>query len=520
MIDFDAVSGGLTLLGSSGEAWLYVIPGLLLGLIAGAIPGLSVVVALALVLPLLQYMGFLPGVIFLTSIFTGGGFGCAIPAILINVPGSSTAVGTTFDGYPMTRNGEASRALGIALSSSVVGTLISYILLFFFIQTMAVMVLKLGPSEMFLIALWGLSLIAILSGKNIMKGLLVGVIGVLLGTVGMNAMGTMRGTMGSMHLLAGISTVPAMMALFATPEMLVLAGRRRKKTAAAEQPIGLGAIVRGMAEPFKYPVILVRGALIGAVIGAVPGVGASIANLISYAETRRRAGSPDSFGKGDPRGVIASESANSSSEGGGMATLLTLGIPGGAATAILLAAFSIHNITGGPRFVSDNMDIVYALVFSNIAQAFALLIVGLLVIRVASLIVLVKIRFVVPSVFALTVIGSFAYSGNMSGPVTMLVFVPLAWALRRYGYPVPAAVVGLLLGGMVEGQLVRTMQISGGEISYFTDRPITAILLLGLILSFAGAPLKRQIEKRFRRNRSKSATGGCSNIIHDEHKES
>jgi putative tricarboxylic transport membrane protein len=329
MIDFGAAYGAMTLLGSSAEAWTYIVPGLLLGLIAGAIPGLSVVVAMALVLPLIQYMDFLPGVIFITAIFTGGGFGCAIPAILMNIPGSSTAVGTTFDGYPMTRNGEAGRALGLALSSSVIGTLGSYLTLFFFIQTMAALVLKLGPSEMFLVAVWGLSLIAILSGGNVAKGILAGIVGVLLGTVGMNAMGVMRGTMGSMHLLAGISTVPAMMALFAAPEMLSLAAQRRYMNAQSSQSVGVTEIVRGMREVLRHPVILLRGALIGTVIGAVPGVGASIANLVSYAETRRRADTPETFGKGDPRGVIASEAANSSSEGGGLATLLTLGIPGG-----------------------------------------------------------------------------------------------------------------------------------------------------------------------------------------------
>lgn len=504
MIDVGAAYGAMALLGSSAEAWTYIVPGLLLGLIAGAIPGLSVVVAMALVLPLIQYMDFLPGVIFITAIFTGGGFGCAIPAILMNIPGSSTAVGTTFDGYPMTRNGEAGRALGLALSSSVIGTLGSYLALFFFIQTMAALVLKLGPSEMFLVAVWGLSLIAILSGGNVAKGILAGIVGVLLGTVGMNAMGVMRGTMGSMHLLAGISTVPAMMALFAAPEMLSLAAQRRYMNAQSSQSVGVTEIVRGMREVLRHPVILLRGALIGTVIGAVPGVGASIANLVSYAETRRRADTPETFGKGDPRGVIASEAANSSSEGGGLATLLTLGIPGGGATAILLAAFSIHNVTGGPQFVSDNMDIVYAIVFSNFAQAFALLVVGLLVIRVAALVVRVKTRFVVPSVFAMTAIGSYAYAGNMSGPITMLVFVPLAWALRRYNYPIAAVVVGLLLGAMVEGQLVRTLQISGGEFSYLLTRPISAILLFGLLLSFSGSSLKRLLARANNQMRGKS----------------
>lgn len=497
MIDTEAATAALGLLSSSLSAWVYVVPGLLLGLLAGAIPGLSVVVAMALVLPLIQYMDFLPAIIFITSIFTGGGFGCAIPAILINVPGSSSAVASTFDGYPMTQQGEASRALGVALSSSVVGSLASYLLLFFFVQTMAAVVLKLGPAEMFIVAIWGLSLIAILSGENVMKGLLVGILGVLLGTVGMNALGTMRGTMGSMHLLAGISTVPAMMAFFAAPEMLVLAGRNTKKTGQSDQPLGLAAIMQGVTLPLRHPVILLRGSFLGTLIGAVPGVGASIANLVSYAETRRRADTDGSFGKGDARGVMASEAANSSSEGGGLATLLTLGIPGGAATAILLAAFSIHNVTGGPRFVSDNMDLVYAIIFSNFAQAVLLLGIGLIVVRVASMIVQVKTRFVVPSVFALTVLGSYAYAGNMSGPVTMLAFVPLAWAFRRYGYPVPAAVVGLLLGGMVESQLVRTIQISGGEPAYLLTRPIALALLCLLIMSFLGGPLRRLAQRTF-----------------------
>ncbi|MPZ12237.1 MAG: hypothetical protein GEU89_18800, partial [Kiloniellaceae bacterium] len=213
MLDLNAIDDALTLLSSSYIAWVYLIPGLLIGLFFGAMPGISITMAMAIFLPLTLYMDFLPAIIFLTSIYTGAGFGGSVPAVLMNIPGTSSAVATTFDGYPMARQGRHNQALGVALAASVVGTLSSYILLLFIIDPVSAVVLKMGPLEMFAIAVWGMLLLGSLAGSSVWRGLLAGVFGVLLGTVGMNTAGFERGTMGVPWLFDGIPTIPAMMGL-------------------------------------------------------------------------------------------------------------------------------------------------------------------------------------------------------------------------------------------------------------------------------------------------------------------
>ncbi len=231
--------------------------------------------------------------------------------------------------------------------------------------------------------------------------------------------------------------------------------------------------------------ILFRGASIGVVVGAIPGVGSSISNLISYSETRRNAPDMETFGKGNPKGVIAAESANSSSEGGAMATMLALGIPGGGATAILLAAFAMHNVVGGPSFISHNKDIVYAIIISNFVQAVLLLFVGLGFVYAASTIVRVPLRFLIPTVLVVSTFGAYAIEGSLSGPITLFVFSVIGWAMVRFKYPVAAVVVGLLLGRLLEANLLRTWQISGGDPRYILERP-GAALIFGLMFLSIG----------------------------------
>src|SRR5690606_28703082 len=204
-----------------------------------------------------------------------------------------------------------------------------------------------------------------------------GVLGLLLGTVGFSPRGDVRGTMGFDILLDGIPDAPALLGLFAASELFNLVRSDFIVEDAAARRVSLRGILRGVRETFRYPGTLLRGSLIGVVIGAVPGVGSSVSNLLAYSEARRTAADPESYGKGNPRGLVAAESANSSSEGGSMATLLALGIPGGGATAIMLGAFAMHNITGGPRFMADHKDLVYAIIFANLAQVLILMVVGL-----------------------------------------------------------------------------------------------------------------------------------------------
>jgi len=496
MIDTQAVEGAIELLSTDASAWLVVPPGMLIGLIFGAIPGLSISIGMAIFLPVTLYMDFLPAILFLTAIFTGGGFGCAIPAILMNIPGTSASVATTFDGYPMARRGEHNRALGVALVASTVGAGISYIVLLLFIGPISNLVLKLGPSEMFIVALWGMSLIAVLQDSFFARGLLAGVFGLTLGLVGVSNLGVFRGTFGSIYLFDGIPAIPALIGMFAASELFNLIRDDYLVVDEEKRRMNLGRILSGMRGAMTHPWIIFRGGLVGTVIGAIPGVGSSVANLVSYAATKRRHNHSGTFGAGDERGVIASESANSSSEGGSMATLLALGIPGGGGTAIMLAAFAAHNVTGGPRFLSQNTDVVYAIIFGNLVQVGLLALMGLVFIFFASSIVKVPLRFLIPTVIVLALLGSYAHTGNMAGPVTVTAFSIVGWVMRRYNYPVAATVIGILLATMVEGELLRSYQLASGRVlSYLVDRPITLALLTLFILSLT-VPLVRKMRER------------------------
>jgi putative tricarboxylic transport membrane protein len=490
VIDFHALAAAVHLLGGSWQPWMVVLPGIMIGLAVHAVPGLTTSMALAICLPLIPYMDFLQALIFMTAMYAGALFGVAIPAVLLNVPGSAAAVGTTFDGFPMAQAGRHNEALGLALAASCVGQAIAYLLLLCLAQPIAAFAIRLGPPEMLMVALWGMTLIARLRGRHLARGLLAGVFGLLLGTVGLSVRGAARGTFGFDLLLDGIPTVPAIVGLFAAAELFNLVGRDYIVGDRTRRQVKAGRILAGMRETFRYPGTLLRGALLGSGIGILPG-GHAIANLLSYSEARRAAKDPERFGTGDPRGIIAAESANASSEGGSMATLLALGIPTGGATAVMLVAFGMHNITGGPAFMRDHADIVYAVILSSLAQVAILAVVGFGFIFVAGFVVKVRLRLLVPIVLALAVVGSYALAQNMAGPITLAVFALIGWLMQRFDYPVAAAVVGLLLGRLTEGALLRTYQMSGGDIGFLLTRPIALTILFLLVGSIALPYLRR-----------------------------
>jgi len=498
MINVDDLLAGFTLLFSDFTPWLIVIPGILIGLIFGAIPGLQISMAMAIFLPLTLYMDFMQAMLFLTAIFTGGGFGGSIPAILMNIPGTSSSIATTFDGYPMSKMGRHNLALGIGLGASCVGVIIGYSLLLLLISPISEMVLKLGPAEMATVILWGVTLIASLSGKNINKGIISGFIGLLVGTVGYSEAGVTRGTMGSIYLLDGIPAIPAMMGMFAASELFKLVNTQYLVKDESLRKVSVKEIIAGFKMAFTYPWVLVRGSLIGVFVGAVPGVGSSVANLLSYIQTKRKDKNPESFGQGNPAGVVASEAANSTSEAGSMATLLALGIPGGGATAVMLAAFAMHNITGGPQFIREQTDIVYAIVFANFGQAFLLIALGLMFIPILANVVKVPMTYLVPSVLSLSVFGAFGLTGDLTGPITVMVFSLVGWTFKRFDYSVPAAVIGLLLGGMAEESLIHTYQISGGLWGYVFERPVTMVILCLLMFSLFGGKLVSALNSKVR----------------------
>lgn len=483
---------------SDASPWLIVIPGILLGLLFGAIPGLQISMAMAIFLPMTLYMDFMQAMLFLTAIFTGGGFGGSIPAILMNIPGTSSAIATAFDGYPMSRQGQHNAALGVALGSSCIGVIVGYSILFLLIDPLSEVVLRIGPAEMTVVILWGITLIGSLSSGNLLKGVISGLVGLLVGTIGYSEAGVARGTFGSAYLLDGVPVIPAMIGMFAASELFRLVKTDYLVEDSAARKVSVRQILVGFRSALTYPWIVLRGSLIGVFVGSVPGVGSSVANLLSYMITKRKDKAPDSFGKGNPSGVVASEAANSTSEAGSMATLLALGIPGGGATAVMLAAFAMHNITGGPQFIREETDIVYAIIIANFGQAFLLIGLGLILIPLLANVIKVPMSYLVPSVLAMAVFGAFGLTGDLSGPVTVLIFSIVGWVFKRHGFSVPAAVIGILLGGMAEDSLIYSYQISGGEWSYLLERPM-ALAILGLLaVSLFGSRLVAMLTKRVR----------------------
>jgi putative tricarboxylic transport membrane protein len=363
------------------------------------------------------------------------------------------------------------------------------------VQPMAEVVLRIGPYEMAAIGIWGMVLLGSIGGSSVAKGLFAAGLGILFGTVGMNTAGFMRGDMGIPWLLDGIPTIPAMVGLLAASQLFALVNAKFIVESEAERSISLRRILAGGAMVLRNPVTLLRGSAIGVFVGAVPGIGSSIANLLSYGETKRSAADPEAFGKGDVRGVIAAESANSSSEGGSMATMLALGIPGGGATAILLAAFAMHNVIGGPRFMEESRDVVYAIILSNFAQAAILVVVGTIFVYGASTIVRLPLRYLIPSVLVVSTMGAFAIEGSIAGPITLFVFAVLGWLMSRYGFPVAAVVVGLLLGRLIETEMLRAWQLAGGDPWYVLNYPwamgIIGLMVVSLVLS-----VRRDIVRR------------------------
>ena len=511
MIDLDAMVGAFGIMASSVGSWGWIVPGLIVGLIFSAIPGVSITMAMAIVLPLSLYMDFFPAVVFLTSVYTGAGFGGSVPAILMNIPGSPSSYATTFDGYAMSKKGEHNEALGYALFASTLCGILGYVLLLLVVEPLADIVLRIGPIEMFAVAVWGMLLLGSLGSKYVTRGLLAGAFGVLLGTVGMNTAGFIRGTMGMPHLLDGVSPVPAMIGLLAAGQLLTLAGKDYILDAESARTVSLRRILDGCWKTFRYPGVLLRGSVIGIIIGAVPGVGSSIGNLIAYAETKRTAKDRDTFGKGNPKGVIAAESAVASAEGGSMATMLALGIPGGGATAILLAAFMMHNIVAGPSFIQNQKDMVYAIILNNIVQAVVLLAVGIAFIYVASNVVRVRTRYILPAILVIATMGTYAVEGSVSGPITLFVFSLIGFALVKYEYPVAAVVVGLLLGRMLETEFLRSYQLSGGDPLYVLERPGAMALIAVMLFSFAMTAWSKR-----RMARLEAREAAALNALHEE----
>jgi putative tricarboxylic transport membrane protein len=467
---------------------LYIGSGIVIGILVGAIPGLSATMAIALFVPVTFYIDPITSISFLIGIYKGGIYGASIPAILINTPGAAGACATVFDGFPLTQQGKAGKALKMSIYASVFGDSFSDIVVIFVAAHIAGVALKFGSAEYASLLLFALTIIGAVSGKSITKGIIAAALGMFVSTVGMDPLtGRSRFSFGSVELMGGLGLVSMFIGMFALPEIMIQLEEKEKtnlisKLDRARNPDDDRCTWRDFKSCF--PAIL-RSSVIGTVIGALPGLGQSIAAFIGYSEAKRTAKNPENYGKGELRGVAAAEAANNAVDGATLIPLLTLGIPGDAITAILLGAFMIQGLVPGPTFIQDNGPLIYAIFVGMLLANLLMLAIALGGIRFFAKVPNIPVNTLFPMVFIFCVIGAYAINSSLFDVGVMLGFGLLAYAMRKLEFPVAPFVIAFFIGPLFEAHLRRALLGSKGDFTIFFTRPISlAFVCLALISVF------------------------------------
>ena len=462
--------------------------GVAAGIVIGALPGLSATMAVAVLVPFTFSMDPASGLIVLGAIYTGAIYGGSYSAILVNTPGTPSAIATTFDGFPMARRGDGALAVSLATLASVVGGLVGALMLMFLAPPLAQVALAFGPPEYFWLAVFGLTLISALSVGNILKGMIGACLGLILSMVGVAVIGAdVRFTMGSQVLIGGIDIVAGLIGLYCIPVLIDLVATKDPHLKVATNA-GF-RLVESLGIAWRQKFNMVRSAVIGTVVGILPGAGGSVASLVSYAEARRSSKNPENFGKGEPGGIIATEAANNATVGGGFIPTLVLGIPGTPPDAVILGALFVQGIKTGPGLFSEQGGIVYTFIFGLLIGTALMLPVGLMVGRYAykSIIAIPKAA-LVPTIAFMTVVGSFAIHNNLHDTAVMLALGIVGWVLNRAGFAPSPIVLGLVLGQIAEQGFVQSYLIGNAQnniLGMFFGRPISmAIVAFAVIALF------------------------------------
>jgi putative tricarboxylic transport membrane protein len=468
---------------------LFAVAGVVAGTVIGALPGLTATMAVAVLVPFTFALPPASALIALGAIYTGAIYGGAYAAILLNTPGTPSSIATTFDGYPMARAGRGDLALTLACLASVFGGLVGAGFLLLLAPPMATVALKFGPVEYFWLAIFGLTLIASLGEGSTIKGLIGGCIGLLLSMVGVAEVGgDVRYVGDSKALLGGIDVVAALIGLYCIPVLIELVATPAAHLEAPERVAGF-RLREALALLARSKLNLARSSVIGTLVGILPGAGGSIASLVAYSEAKRVSPRRAQFGKGEPDGVLATESANNATVGGGFIPTLVLGIPGTPPDAVILGALLVQGIRTGPTLFTQQAPIVYTFIWGLILATLVMLPVGLLIGRFAfrSILAIPK-AVLVPGVALLTVLGSFAVHNNVHEVQQMVVLGVLAWGVGRMGFSASPIVLGLILGSIAERGFVQGHLIGGARgsvLAEFFARPISlaiiAFILVGLL---------------------------------------
>ena len=478
---------------------LILIAGTIGGLILGATPGLSPTMAVALLIPFTFQMDTAGSLILLGAVYTSTVAGGAVSAILVNIPGAPANIATVLDGHPMSLQGRATEALQLCFISSLLGGVVGVFVLIFFTPSLAEFALSFGPAELFWISIFGVTIIASLGDGSVVKGLMAGGVGLWISTIGYNpVLGEERFTF-SEHLTGGVHIIGAMIGLFAIPQVLTLLSDAKKSDEVTFAELRDHSIVKSFLFTLSRIKALTIGTVVGCIVGVIPGAGGQIAGLVAYDQTKKFSKDPSKFGKGEPDGVIAAESANNGMVGPSLVPLLTLGIPGSPTAAVLLGGLLINGLFPGPDLFTVHGKVTWTFIDSLLLGQVFMMIFGLAIARYSRFVTKIPNHIMAASVVILAIFGTYSVQNNISDVIVMLVLGVLMYYASRLGFSAAPLVLGLILGQLTETNFLQGQMIAGDDmVGYFTSGTINQVVIGLCVLSIVYSIYneRRQILKR------------------------
>lgn len=475
---------------------LVLVFGVAVGIAFGCMPGLSVNMGLALLFPLAFTIKGIGGILMLLGIYCGAIYGGSISAILLKTPGTPASVATTLDGYPMaTKLKQPGRALGLSTMASTFGGVFSTVCLILLAPQLARVALQFSKPEYFALAIFGLSIITSVSSGSVLKGIMGGLIGLFLATVGIDAMsGAVRFTLDTTYFLGGVSFIPVLIGVFAFAQVLSSIEDYYHHER-AEQHMSIDRVLPSMADLKRVWATLLRSSCIGTFIGCVPGTGGDIASFVSYDQAKRWSRHRDNFGNGEPEGIVASESGNNAVSGGAFIPVLTLGIPGDGATAIMMGALMVQGLQPGPLLFVEKAPDVYAIFIGLLLANLVMGVLGFSLIKLFVKVVNVPVHILLPIIVMMTFVGTYSYNNSLNDVYLMVFSGCVGYVLNKLGFSMSAVIIGIILGGMAEQNFVGSLIMSDGSFSIFFTRPLCLFFLAAAALSLC-SPLLGKLWKR------------------------
>jgi putative tricarboxylic transport membrane protein len=476
-----------------------MIAGTSMGIVIGALPGMSATTGMALLLPVTFSISVECGLLMLAGVYCGAVYGGSISAILVGIPGTAASIPTAFDGFPMAKDGRAREALLYALYGSAIGGTLSALVLMFLTPVIARFAMKFGPPEMFAVGIWGMFMVSSVVGKDVVKGLIMAMIGLIVSTVGADPVnGVPRMTFDNVNFIGGIEFVSLVLGTLALPRVLEMV-----ETLRTEKVFYKALVSRKWYlmpnEIFRHWASIVRSAVIGLIVGIAPAAGPTIASVIGYNESKRSSKYPEKFGTGIPDGVVASETANNASTGGDMVLTLALGVPGSAACAVFIGALIMKGLQPGPQLMRNNPVPVFTFFAGFLLVNILFFIIGHLFIQLGGQVVRTPLQILAPCILVFCVLGAYASSNSLLNVNIMLISGLAAYVMGKMRFPMPPFILGLILGPLIEANFWASLLISYNDYFVFFKRPLAAGFMILAIMTLIAPTVYGWVKAKKRR---------------------